>query len=330
MYLKDYHRKTLLEGAPEDERDRPVTTYEQEQQALKDAFHAPLPESDEEEDLIQRKTKDQVSEEKAYQEFLKETLQDEPSKKLLLELESLGQGQTQGTIETEDPEAFLANYLLNRAWLNPSAQEPELYEDDSSDEEKAEEFETKFNFRFEQPEGGLLVTHARTISTARRGDEKRKKERERKNAKKEEEKRKEIEDIARLRNLKRMEIEERIRRAEEVAGAGGWNEKDLEGDFDPDEWDKREKDLFNETYYATVFSISPILLIAQEEDRKKPKFEDIDISDLVPEEEQETDVIPENGSKTLSKREKIEKKRKIEELLDETLPLNVCTLSFPS
>jgi len=256
MYLKDYHRKNLLEGGPEDETDRPITTYEQEQQALKDAFHAPLPESDEEADLIQRKSKDQVSEEKAYQNFLKESLQDEPSRKLLQELESLGQAKAQGAIETEDPEAFLANYLLNRTWLKPPAQQQDLYEDDSSDEEKVEEFETKYNFRFEQPEGGILVTHARTISTARRGDEKRKKERERKKTKREEEKRKEIEDIARLRNLKRMEIEERIKRAEEVGGAGGWTEKDLEGDFDPDEWDKRTKDLFNETYYATVCTVN--------------------------------------------------------------------------
>lgn len=78
--------------------------------------------------------------------------------------------------------------------------------------------------------------------------------------------------------------------------------------------------------YAQLIQV----LIGQEEDRKKPKFDDIDITDLVPEQEQETDIILEAGPKTLSKREKVEKKRKIEELLDETVPLNVCTVSISS
>jgi hypothetical protein len=55
------------------------------------------------------------------------------------------------------------------------------------------------------------------------------------------------------------------------------------------------------------------------EDKKKPKFEEIDISDLVGEE----DVEPEIVEKKPTKREKLDKKRKIEEYLDEHIPLNV-------
>ena len=55
------------------------------------------------------------------------------------------------------------------------------------------------------------------------------------------------------------------------------------------------------------------------EDKKKPKFEEIDISDLVGEE----DVEPEIVDKKPTKREKLDKKRKIEEYLDEHIPLNV-------
>ena len=97
-----------------------------------------------------------------------------------------------------------------------------------------------------------MTTHARTLASTRRGDEKRKRERERKRAAKEEQKRKEMGEIARLRNLKKLEIEERIRRVEGVAGAGGWTEKDLEGDFDPEEWDRRMQRVFNENYYNEV------------------------------------------------------------------------------
>ena len=56
------------------------------------------------------------------------------------------------------------------------------------------------------------------------------------------------------------------------------------------------------------------------EDKKKPKFEDIDISDLVGEE----DVKPQIVERKPTKREKLDKKRKIEEYLDEHIPLNVC------
>lgn len=262
MYLKDYHRKNLLAGS--DNEDEPlapiITTYEQEQKALKDAFHATVPSDDEEEDdLIKPKKKsktDKSKEEDEYQAFLQQSLQDEASKKMLQQLQSLA-SQPTTTLETQqqeqdDGEAFLAKYLLNRGWLDPSTSTPELYEDLSSEEEKAEEFETKYNFRFEQPGSASLTTHARTLSTTRKGEEKRKKERERKRLQKEEEKKRELEEIARLRNLKRTEIEERIRRVEGVAGAGGWTEKDLEGDFDPDEWDKRMQGVFNDTYYNEV------------------------------------------------------------------------------
>jgi protein KRI1 len=254
MYLKDYHRKQLLQGDKEEEPTNRITTYEEEQQALKSAFHIPS-DNEDEEDLIQPKTKSKEtksSEEQEYQKFLKTALQDETSKKMLNQLETLASQSTQTGIETEDSEAFLAKYLLNRGWLDPSGETPELYEDPSSDEEKAETFENEYNFRFEQPGGTDLVTHARTLSSARRGDEKRKKERERKKGKKEEEKKRELEEIARLRNLKRKELEDKILKIEGVAGAGGWTEKDLEADFDPEDWDKRMQGVFDETYYNDV------------------------------------------------------------------------------
>lgn len=262
MYLKDYHRRNLLAGDNEDEQQQRITTYEQEQTALKEAFHTAISSSSEDEEgeggLFQPKKKskkDKSAEEEQYASFLSSTLKDEASKKMLLQLQSLAAtaAPVTGTDNADEGEAFLAKYLLNRGWLDPDTARPELYEDASSDEEKAEDFETAYNFRFEAPGGADIVTHARTISSTRRGDEKRKKERERKKAQKEEEKRKEMEEIARLRNLKRMELEERLRKVEGVAGTkGGWTEKDLEGDFDPEEWDKRMQGVFDESYYNDV------------------------------------------------------------------------------
>ena len=88
MYLKDYHRRNLLAGSDVEETPAPITTYEQEQKALKDAFHTTIP-SDDEDDLIQPKKKskaDKSAEEQEYQTFLQQSLQDEPSKKMLQQL----------------------------------------------------------------------------------------------------------------------------------------------------------------------------------------------------------------------------------------------------
>ena len=65
------------------------------------------------------------------------------------------------------------------------------------------------------------------------------------------------------------------------------------------------------------------VVLTLKEDKKKPKFEDIDVSDLISEE----DVVePTIVDKTPSKREKLEKKRKIEDYLDEHFPLNVFSI----
>jgi len=388
MYLKDYHRRNLLAGDKELEPPQPqtITTYEQEQKALRAAFHTAIPsdEEDEEEEIFKPKKRsknDSSKEEAEYASFLASTLKDEASQKMLQELQSLASQPSVAAptaLDVENPdegEAFLAKYLLNRGWLDPETSHPELYEDASSDEEKAEHFETSYNFRFEAPGAAEIVTHARTIESTRRGDEKRKRERERKKEQKEEEKRRQKEEIARLRNLKRQELEERLRRVEGTAGTKGWTERDLEGDFDPVEWDRRMTGVFDENYYNDVCSLFRWSLGAircsyglvwsgmqsffhftswnafhychkmgadLQEDKKKPKFEDdIDITDIVPDEEQEDNAEEHGpkkemdgdnvGKKKLTKREKLERKRKIEEYLDEHLPLNVRPLNhFPN
>ena len=256
MYLKDYHRANLLSGEQgEEEPEQTIMTYDQEEKILKEAFHTSIP-SDDEEDLLKRKPKthdEKKLEDKDYQRFLKEAMKDETSQKMLERLQSLA-SQPKAPEDVEDEEAFLAAYLLNRGWLDTTAPVPELFEEETSDEDRANEFENQYNFRFEQPGGTTITTHSRTLPSVRRSEEKRKKERERKKKAKEEEKKRELEEIARLRNLKRAELEERIQRIEEVAGAGGWTERDVEDDFDPQDWDKRMDGIFNEAYYNEVSS----------------------------------------------------------------------------
>src|SRR5271167_2384829 len=141
MYLKDYHRRNLLAGDVEDQPQQPqiITTYEQEQKALKAAFHTAIPSdnSDEEEEEIfkpkKRSNNDSSKEEAEYASFLASTLKDEASQKMLQQLQSLASQPSTAAptaLDVENPdegEAFLAKYLLNRGWLDPETSQPDLY-----------------------------------------------------------------------------------------------------------------------------------------------------------------------------------------------------------
>jgi len=67
--------------------------------------------------------------------------------------------------------------------------------------------------------------------------------------KKEAEKKKE--ELKRLKNLKKKEILEKMKQIEKVSGAPvlGFEEFDLEKDFDPEEYDAKMQKAFSEDYY---------------------------------------------------------------------------------
>ena len=65
-------------------------------------------------------------------------------------------------------DAFLRDYLLNQKWKEDETKLPKHgatgYGSSSEEEvEEAEKFEQKYNFRFEEPDGGVIVSHARTV-----------------------------------------------------------------------------------------------------------------------------------------------------------------------
>ncbi|PNH07982.1 Protein KRI1 [Tetrabaena socialis] len=129
--------------------------------------------------------------------------------------------------------------------------------DDEEDEvclRQMDAFEAKYNFRFEEPGADRIITHPRTIEgIVRKPDEKRKRQR---NAKKE--RLAEAEDAAqgevkRLKNLKKLQIEDRLGKLRNMAGAAAPQAASLddvlEGDFDPEEWDKKMAAAFDSKYY---------------------------------------------------------------------------------
>ncbi|KAI9188121.1 Kinetochore protein Spc24 [Blastocladiella emersonii ATCC 22665] len=203
----------------------------------------------------------------------------------------------QHTGQDEEPkdanEQFLIDFVLNRGWIDKEdkKQGPALWEGDAAhpvvpevdtDEDEAtldaiDSFEHKYNFRFEEA-GALgtevgITTHARTVpESVRRKEDKRKREREARKARKEAEKMQKQEELKRLKNLKRDEVLAKLREIKEITGNDevGFDEVDLEAEFDPDQWDQKMTTVFDDSFYAA------------EDAGMKPEWDDdIDIDDLV-------------------------------------------------
>ena len=136
----------------------------------------------------------------------------------------------------------------------PETKADELSVDSDSDEEfldRVDEFETKYNFRFEEDGGHAIASHSRKVEDSVRVKEsKRKRERELKHARKEEEKKQKMMELQRLKNLKREEIKNRLLEIESATGNKITSGEDyLEADFDPTEHDQQMEAMLGEDYY---------------------------------------------------------------------------------
>lgn len=231
-----------------------------------------------------------------------------------------------------EKERFLRDYILNKRYIDNEESDADGDDKDEdtkvegdpkapnmntqpidfvefSDEEKIienqEEFERKYNFRFEEPDPEFIKVisnafkmieyylsvffvffnfcfcskaYPRTIvDSVRREKNKRKEKREEYKVRKELEKTKKKEEIKRLKNLKRMEIMQKIERLKRVSGKEklNMNEEDLERDFDPDEYEKRMQQLFDEDYNETPVPVDG----DDDNDDDKPVFTDDEAED---------------------------------------------------
>lgn len=290
MYLRDYHRQNLLNGGAIEEQDE--IPYAQQQRALKkslvDEMHAAAEEGSDE------------AQEETENTFLK------PVRKVIApkpELPDL-------TLAERDPETFLSNFLASRAWVPTEATGfAALESDEEEDDVKADAFEEYYNLRFEDPQlaNQKLVSYARDSVAARsvRRETKssRRKQKDQKIAQKEAERAERDAERAQLRKLKMEQIEEKVKKIREAAGLSGkdfkvedWT-KELEADFDDDQWDVAMRQRFGEDYYAQgdVIGLDEAGEGASSRKPKKPTWDDdMDIKDLVPDfDDEDADIDPE-------------------------------------
>ena len=284
LYLGDMERKVILEKGGEfdeiaDDQLKVKSmgkSYVDEMHELKQSFkRAHEDESGEEDSLLKPKIKTDATkskEEDDYKKWLagqKVEIKDEKTKK---ELSGLRDFWTNKNLDKD--EKFLRDYILKKGYLEEEEEdniESKIQEDiNLSEDEKTlevqEEFEHKYNFRFEEPDQDFIKRYPRTMllqDTMRKKDNSRKRKREEVAARKLEEKQKKREELKQLKALKRKEITDKIRTLQKVVGNKDFcpfKEQDIDDDFDPAEYDKRMSEVFanyndeNEDIEKPVFS----------------------------------------------------------------------------
>lgn len=156
-------------------------------------------------------------------------------------------------------EKFLRNYILSDAWKDNDENfiNKKTFMMDKEDEEKDqyfEEFEERYNFRYEEEGGANITTHKRDMETFRIKDESNKIKRKEREARKEKEKEDFFSDLKIAKEAKKTEIKEKIKNLERIAGTEKIRElaDELEKEFDPDNFDKIMNKVYNKDYYEIV------------------------------------------------------------------------------
>lgn len=301
MYLRDFHRRNLLQGdTGEDKPEEMPPTYAEQQNDLRQTVvkevhaaaldkstssaHAGEDKSDEDDFLVKKPP---------------------PSRKVISGGDILEHAAgLDPNVAERDPERFLSAFMSAKAWVASAGSKFQPFESDDEDEDRrAEAFEEAYNLRFEDPKGSneKLLSHARDAaakySVRKETMNTRKRARDADRARKEEEKKEKGIEKARLRKLKIAEAEEKIKRIKDAAGLRGNPLEDqdwsaLLGDnWDNERWEEEMRNKFGDEYYAD-HDIEAVQK-GKEGLRKmrKPRWQDeIEITDLIPDFETEEEI----------------------------------------
>ncbi|CAI9755825.1 unnamed protein product [Fraxinus pennsylvanica] len=214
---------------------------------------------------------------------------------------------------------FLKDYFRNKLWLDDSKSNNIVDEDVgfSEDEEeivKQEDFERGYNFRFEENAGDRVMGHSRKVEgSVRKKENARKVQRERKEERMVQAEYERNEELKHLKNLKKKEIKEKLQKIREAAGIredGNYllNEDDLEEEFDPEEYDRKMKEAFDNKYYNAE-DMDPEFGSSSDEDAAEYEKPDFDEEDRLLGLSNGYDEVKETGDGFLSARQRILKSK---------------------
>ena len=273
--LREVTAKQLLEGGAraledaEDEAGRRGVdagpTYVEEQAALKRAFKDAVESSEDDGDddggLVVKTRAEKMEADAVTTEKLSEYFN------------SRAKATGVGELSAEDK--FLREYLMDKKWLkgdeksattlkfknsgedddddDASGEDDDDAESDSELLRRAEEFEHKYNFRFEEPGADQIVSHSRHIEgLVRQKDTRRSDKRREIKERKESEREKLLAEVRRLKNLKRQEIDNKMKQISSIGGVKNTvalSAADLTTEFDPEAHDKAMRQMYGDEYY---------------------------------------------------------------------------------
>ncbi|RLN28209.1 hypothetical protein C2845_PM05G33840 [Panicum miliaceum] len=284
LYLKDVNARHLLEEGPEftaqtsrsSRYDR--IAYDEQQKKGLEAFLEAEKEvlGDDDDDLFHEKPKAGAGADD------EEDKEEKEAKELAGEV--FGKDE-----ELDENEKFLKEFFLKRPYLE-SGKEKKSYLDDMqelSDVEELDEqeiYEYVYSFRHEEAEAsGAVVAdrvmgHSRVVEgSVRKKESSRKQQRKSKEERIARAKQEQAEELKHLKNLKKKEIAEKLDRIRMIAGiecdaACKLGADDLEEDFDPEDYDKKMQEMFNDSYYEAD-DVDPEFGSGEEMDLEKPDFD---------------------------------------------------------
>ncbi|XP_075497041.1 uncharacterized protein LOC142534037 isoform X1 [Primulina tabacum] len=260
MYLKDVISKQLIETGPEfdDEQDdqmvskgknngNKVKTYNEEQEEFTRDILKAIEEGnnheEEDGDFFRVKEGDGAEEEEEESEI---------GNKL---------DEYFGEDENLDSDSmFLKDYFREKMWLgdgrsNDAGGGEIEFSEDEDEIERQEDYEREFNFRFEENAGDRVMGHSRRVEgSVRKKENSRKLQRDRKDERIAQAEFERMEELKYLKNLKKKEINEKLQKIREVSGIGKseksfLDEDYLEEEFDPEEYDRKMGEAFDDEYY---------------------------------------------------------------------------------
>nr|XP_043626264.1 protein KRI1 homolog [Erigeron canadensis] len=271
MYLKDVTAMHLLENGPEfeDVEENKKMSYKEEQEALRNEFLDAADKDDDGGELLKVKDgkEDEESEDGEYVKKLDEYFKEDE--------------------KLDENERFLKDYFRKKMWLakDEGGGSKGLDIDDgfdvSEDEaalEKQEDYEREFNFRFQENAGDRVWAYSRTFDGVRKKENGRKVQRKNKEERMAQAETERREELKYLKNLKKKEMNEKIRKIREIAGFKEdddcvLDERDLEEEFDPVEYDKKMKKAFDDSFYEAE-DVDPEFGSDEEDgELEKPNFD---------------------------------------------------------